>query len=144
MIFCQFEVAELAGFLKYGISGLSAIAFILSFFLLNRESGRPKPRPEMLRSIRMFMALTLVLGLVAGIAAIMNPTSTPVETPKKPKTKVEKSMIGKLIEPRQKWQIEVFYEKEAQSLAQQIEDELGTFKNYDAKATLLTSISQSD
>ena len=139
MIFCQFEIAEMAGFLKYGISGLSAIAFILSFFLLNRESGRPKPRPEMLRSIRMFMALTVILGLVSGIATIINPSKTDDEAPRKPKSKTQKTVISKLIEPRQKWQIEVFYDKEAKPLAQQIDEELNSYKDYETKITQLTT-----
>ncbi len=139
MIFAQFQVSELAGFLKYGISGLSAIAFILSFFLLNRESGRPKPRPEMLRSIRMFMALTLVLGLVSGIAAILNPATKLQEESKKPTQKPKQSLISKFSVPRQIWQIEVFYDKNAKVLAAQVAEEIQSYKDYEPKITLLST-----
>ncbi|MFN4146022.1 MAG: hypothetical protein ACK4GN_09380 [Runella sp.] len=134
----QFQVSELAEFLKYGISGLSAIAFILSFFLLNRESSRPKPRPEMLRSIRMFMGLTLVLGLVSGIAAILNP-SADKPTPKPAATTPKKaSLVRRIIEPRQIWQVEVFYDAAAKSLAHEIADQLKNYKDYDLKLTPLS------
>jgi hypothetical protein len=141
MIFLQFQISELAGFLKYGISGLSAIAFILSFFLLSRESGRPKPRPEILKSIRMFMWLTLVLGLVSAVAVIMNPSDNkPNETPTtKPKTSPKKSFVKELLTPRQVWQVEVFYEADAEPLAQQLSDELTAYKDYQPKLTALTA-----
>jgi hypothetical protein len=140
----QFQVSELAEFLKYGISGLSAIAFILSFFLLNRESSRPKPRPEMLRSIRMFMGLTLVLGLVSGVAVILNgepnpPKKTTSDTPPK-----KASLISKITSPRQTWTVEVFYDKGAQGLAEQVADELGAFKDYSIKVTLLDAKRKKD
>jgi hypothetical protein len=145
MIVLQFQIGELADFLKYGISGLSAIAFILSFFLLNRESGRPKPRPEMLRSIRMFMALTLVLGLVSGVATIMGRNEVP-DLPKKQKkdpqmeSNVEKkSFIKKIINTPKKYQIEVFYDTEVESLANQATDELQEYKEYDVKTTVLSA-----
>jgi hypothetical protein len=141
MIFLQFQISELAGFLKYGISGLSAIAFILSFFLLSRESGRPKPRPEILKSIRMFMWLTLVLGLVSAVAVIMNPSDNkPNETPTtKPKTSPKKSFVKELLTPRQVWQVEVFYEADAEPLAQQLSDDLTAYKDYQPKLTALTA-----
>ncbi|MCU0340552.1 MAG: hypothetical protein MUE30_11765 [Spirosomaceae bacterium] len=131
----QFQVGELAEFLKYGISGLSAIAFILSFFLLNRESSRPKPRPEMLRSIRMFMGLTLILGLVSGVAVIMNGEPNPPKKATSPPKKA--SLVSKITTPRQVWEVEVFYDKGAQGLAEQVADELTAFKDYDVKVTLL-------
>jgi hypothetical protein len=137
MIVGQFQVSELAGFLKYGISGLSAIAFILSFYLLSRESSRPKPRAEMLRSIRMFMGLTLVLGLVSGVAGIMNPTTNP--EPEKKKTSPKKSsLVKKIVAPRKIWSIEVYYDAGAEPLAQQIADELQAYKDYDVQTTVLT------
>ncbi len=141
MIFLQFQVAELAGFLKYGISGLSAIAFLLSFFLLSRESGRPKPRPEILKSIRMFMWLTLVLGLVSAVAVIMNPSDNKPNEPRanNPKPSPQKSFVKKLLTPRQIWQIEVFYEAEAEPLAQQLSDELTAYEDYQPKLTALTA-----
>ncbi len=141
MVFAQFQVSELAEFLKYGISGLSAIAFILSFFLLNRESSRPKPRPEMLGSIRMFMGLTLVLGLVSGIAAIMNPESLPKpEKTKTTSTPTKKaSLINKITSPRKEWEIEIFYDANAKPLAKQLEEELGAYKDYSVKTTLLSA-----
>ncbi len=141
MIFLQFQVAELAGFLKYGISGLSAIAFLLSFFLLSRESGRPKPRPEILKSIRMFMWLTLVLGLVSAVAVIMNPSDNKpndIQTTKQ-KPSPKKSFVKELLTPRQVWQIEIFYEVEAEPLAQQLSDELTAYKDYQPKLTALTT-----
>jgi hypothetical protein len=141
MVFLQFQISELAGFLKYGISGLSAIAFILSFFLLSRESGRPKPRPEILKSIRMFMWLTLVLGLVSAVAVIMNPSDNkPNENPTvKPKTSPKKSFVKDLLTPRQVWQVEIFYETDAEPLAQQLSDELMAYKDYQPKLTALTA-----
>ncbi|MFN8349549.1 MAG: hypothetical protein U0X91_31405 [Spirosomataceae bacterium] len=137
MIVAQFQVSELAGFLKYGISGLSAIAFILSFYLLSRESSRPKPRAEMLRSIRMFMGLTLVLGIVSGVAGIMNPSNPEPEKKKTPPQKA--SLVKKITTPRKIWSIEVYYDAGAEPLAQQIADELEAYKDYDVKTTLLTS-----
>ena len=136
MIVAQFQVSELAGFLKYGISGLSAIAFILSFYLLSRESSRPKPRAEMLRSIRMFMGLTLVLGLVSGVAAILNPTNP--EPEKKPTSPKKASLVKKIVAPRKIWSIEVYYDAGAEPLAQQIADELEAYKDYDVQTTVLT------
>lgn len=138
MVFLQFQVSELAEFLKYGISGLSAIAFILSFFLLNRESSRPKPRPEMLRSIRMFMGLTLVLGLVSGVATIMNPSEP--EPRKKTSTPPKKaSLVSKIINPRKVWEVEVFYDASAEPLAEQVAEELRGYKDYRVKKTSLTA-----
>jgi len=138
MIVLQFQVSELAEFLKYGISGLSAIAFILSFFLLNRESSRPRPRPEMLRSIRMFMALTLVLGLVAGIATILNPNSNPIPE-KKTATPRKASLVSKIISPRKVWEVEVFFDASASPLAEQVAEELRNYKDYTVKMTSLTA-----
>lgn len=139
MIILQFQVSELAEFLKYGISGLSAIAFILSFYLLNRESSRPKPRPEMLRSIRMFMALTLTLGLVSGIAAILNPNSSkPVKTKPAPSPK-KASLVSKIVAPRKVWDIEVYYDASAKPLAEQVAKELKVYKDYRVKTTVLTA-----
>lgn len=139
MITLQFQVSELAEFLKYGISGLSAIAFILSFFLLNRESSRPKPRPEMLRSIRMFMGLTLVLGLVSGVAAILNPESTKADTKKPSSTSKKASLVNKIVSPRKVWDIEVYYDASAEPLAQQVTEELQDYKDYRVKMTTLTA-----
>jgi hypothetical protein len=136
MMIAQFQVSELAEFLKYGISGLSAIAFILSFYLLSRESSRAKPRAEMLRSIRMFMGLTLVLGLVSGVAAILNPKDPAPEVAKKPVKKA--SLVGKIVKPRTAWNIELFYEAGAKPLAQQLIDELQAYKDYSVKMTALT------
>lgn len=136
MMIAQFQVSELAGFLKYGISGLSAIAFILSFYLLSRESSRAKPRAEMLRSIRMFMGLTLVLGLVSGVAAILNPTAPEHEPKKAPSKKA--SLVKKMITSRKVWSIEVFYDANAKPLAKQLVDELNAYKDYSVKMTLLT------
>ncbi len=134
----QFQVSELAEFLKYGISGLSTIAFILSFYLLSRESSRAKPRAEMLRSIRMFMGLTLVLGLVSGVAAILNPTTDPApNAAKKPVKKA--SLVSKIVKPRAPWNIELFYETGAKPLAQHLIDELQTYKDYSVKMTALTA-----
>ena len=138
MIVLQFQVSELAEFLKYGISGLSGIAFILSFFLLNRESSRPRPRPEMLRSIRMFMALTLVLGLVAGIATILNPNSNPIPE-KKTATPRKASLVSKIISPRKVWEVEVFFDASASPLAEQVAEELRNYKDYTVKMTSLTA-----
>jgi hypothetical protein len=139
MVFAQFQVSELAEFLKYGISGLSAIAFILSFFLLNRESSRPKPRPEMLRSIRMFMALTLVLGLVSGIAAILNPNSDKSEKTKSVPSPKKASLVSKIVAPRKVWEIEVYYDVSAKPLAEQLKEELKAYKDYNVKITALTA-----
>jgi len=136
MMIAQFQVSELAEFLKYGISGLSAIAFILSFYLLSRESSRSKPRAEMLRSIRMFMGLTLVLGLVSGVAAILNPKDSAPEAAKKPVKKA--SLVSKIAKPRTVWDIELFYEAGAKPLAQQLIDELQAYKDYSVKMTALT------
>ncbi|WP_428655686.1 hypothetical protein [Runella sp.] len=137
MIIAQFQVSELAGFLKYGISGLSAIAFILSFYLLSRESSRAKPRSEMLRSIRMFMGLTLVLGLVSGVAAILNPTGPEPEKKKAPSKKT--ALVNKIVTPRKVWNIEVFYDAGAKPLAEQLVDELNAYKDYKVKITTLTA-----
>lgn len=137
MIIAQFQVSELAEFLKYGISGLSAIAFILSFFLLSRESSRTKPRPEMLRSIRMFMILALVLGVVSGIAAIMNPTDTVSKIARKPVTSSNLSPSKKKTVSPKVWKVEIFYDAGAKPLAEELERELGNYQEYDAKIILL-------
>ncbi len=137
MMIAQFQVSELAGFLKYGISGLSAIAFILSFYLLSRESSRAKPRAEMLRSIRMFMGLTLVLGLVSGVAAILNPT--PPESDKQKTTPRKASAVKKIVAPRKVWSIEIYYDASAQLLAEQLVNELKTYKEYNVKMTVLSA-----
>lgn len=137
MMIAQFQVSELAGFLKYGISGLSAIAFILSFYLLSRESARAKPRAEMLRSIRMFMGLTLVLGLVSGVAAILNPKDSEPEIKRTPSKKA--SLVKKITAHRKVWNIEIFYDVGAKPLANQLVDELNTYKDYSVKITLLTN-----
>ena len=139
MIIAQFQVSELAEFLKYGISGLSAIAFILSFFLLSRESSRTKPRPEMLRSIRMFMILALVLGVVSGIAAIMNPTDTVSKVARKPVTSSNLSPSKKKTLPTKVWKVEIFYDTGAKPLAEELARKLGKYQEYDAKITLLGS-----
>ncbi len=144
MIILQFQVSELAEFLKYGISGLSAIAFILSFFLLNRESSRPKPRPEMLRSIRMFMGLTLILGLVSGIAAIMNPDSAKPEKTKPTPSPKKASLVSKIVAPRKVWEIEVYYDASAKPLAEQLKEELKAYKDYSVKTTILTASRKKD
>ena len=137
MMIAQFQVSELAGFLKYGISGLSAIAFILSFYLLSRESSRAKPRAEMLRSIRMFMGLTLVLGLVSGVAAILNPTAP--ESEKQKTTPRKASAVKKIVAPRKVWSIEIYYDAGAQPLAEQLVDDLKSYKEYNVKMTVLSA-----
>ncbi|WP_273214134.1 hypothetical protein [Runella zeae] len=137
MIIAQFQVSELAEFLKYGISGLSAIAFILSFFLLSRESSRTKPRPEMLRSIRMFMILALVLGVVSGIAAIMNPTDVAPKPNRKPIKSSNLAYTQKKAVPPKVWKVEIFYDAGAQPLAEELARKLGKYQEYDAKITLL-------
>ena len=143
MIVLQFQVSEMTEFLKYGVSGLSAIAFLLSFFLLNRESGRPKPRPEMLRNIRMFMWVTLILGVLSGVAAIINPSSVEGNPPKKANTP-KKSALSHLIAAKPKLQVEVFYQSGAKILAEQVADELGNYQEYEVKFTKLTTQRQKE
>ncbi|MFN3381269.1 MAG: hypothetical protein ACK41O_17550 [Runella zeae] len=139
MIIAQFQVSELTEFLKYGISGLSAIAFILSFFLLSRESSRTKPRPEMLRSIRMFMILALVLGVVSGIAAILNPTHEIPKPTRKPVKSSGLSYAQKKTVSTKVWKVEIFYDTGAKPLAEELARKLGKYQEYDAKITLLGS-----
>ena len=137
MVLLQFQVSEMAEFLKYGISGLSAIAFLLSFFLLNRESGRPRPRPEMLRNIRMFMWVTVILGVVSGVSMIINPSQPTPNSTVKAQPKVKK-LIKTTSRPTI-LQIEVFYQNAAKTLAQQVADELENYGEYDVKLTALTA-----
>ena len=137
MVLLQFQVSEMAEFLKYGISGLSAIAFLLSFFLLNRESGRPRPRPEMLRNIRMFMWVTVILGLVSGVSMIINPNQPTPNAIAKAQPKAKK-LVNAVSRPSV-LQVEVFYQTAAKTLAQQLADELENYGEYDVKLTALTA-----
>ncbi|TAE37424.1 MAG: hypothetical protein EAZ70_08990 [Runella slithyformis] len=143
MVFLQFQVSEIAELLKYGISGLSTIAFLLSFFLLNRESGRPKPRPEMLRNIRLFMWVTLILGVLSGVAAILNPSGVEANPPRKA-SPPKKSALGNLLTTKPTLQIEVFYQIGAKTLAEQVAEELENYKEYKVKMTQLTAQRQKE
>lgn len=143
MVFLQFQVSEIAELLKYGISGLSTIAFLLSFFLLNRESGRPKPRPEMLRNIRLFMWVTLILGVLSGVAAILNPSGVEANPPRKVNPP-KKSGLRTLLTAKPKWQIEIFYQVRAKTLAEQVAEELKKYQEYEVKLTQLTAQRQKE
>ena len=124
----QFQIAELASFLKYGITGLSAIAFILSYFLLYREGNRAKPRTEFLSSIRMFMWLTLILGVVSAYVSLKNPSAPtqPIQSAKRASTP-KKSFVPKP-NRAQAWRVEVFYDKKMKKMALEAQEaiELGS------------------
>ena len=47
--------------LQYGVSGLSGIALILAFRIIQTEQGKPRPRVAILRYTLVFMALALCL-----------------------------------------------------------------------------------
>jgi hypothetical protein len=109
----QINVTELGSFLKYGVTGLSAIAFILSYFLLFRESSRPKPRPEIIKTIRLFMWVTVILGVVSGVSSILKPnTSEDTIVVSKPKKTSPKKAVAhnSLTSSSDEYTIEIFYE----------------------------------
>lgn len=58
--------------LQYGIMGFGALLALFAYRLLNTEQKRPEsPRPEILRSVHVFMAFSIllcVIGLVAQIS----------------------------------------------------------------------------
>lgn len=134
----QFQIAELASFLKYGITGLSAIAFILSYFLLYREGNRAKPRAEYLSSIRMFMWLTLILGVVSAYVALKNP-SLPTAT--EPRQTTKKSVSGSLLAPKNRkidlWTVEIFYDKKMREKALEVQEVMELDEAVEVKVTLL-------
>lgn len=127
----QFQIAELASFLKYGITGLSAIAFILSYFLLYREGNRAKPRAEYLSSIKMFMWLTLILGVVSAYVSIKNPftaSAEPDRPAKRTATKTQKRNFAPKKDQVSDWKVEIFYDKKMRKTALEAKEaiELGS------------------
>jgi hypothetical protein len=107
----QINVTELGSFLKYGVTGLSAIAFILSYFLLFRESSRPKPRPEIIKTIRLFMWVTVILGVVSGVSSILKPdTAEDTTVVSKPKKTSPKKIVShnSLTSSNDEYTVEIF------------------------------------
>jgi hypothetical protein len=71
----------------------------------------------------------------------MNPESLPKpEKTKTTSTPTKKaSLINKITSPRKEWEIEIFYDASAKPLAKQLEEELGAYKDYSVKTTLLSA-----
>lgn len=63
----NFDVIKVLG---YGLSGLSFLLIFMTFSLIRSEQNRPKPRREILGTIRMFMLLVLLCVIVVGIFSI--------------------------------------------------------------------------
>ncbi|MFY7829751.1 MAG: hypothetical protein ACOVQ4_21635 [Flectobacillus sp.] len=142
----QINVSELGSFLKYGVTGLSAIAFILSYFLLFRESSRPKPRPEIIKTIRLFMWVTVILGVVSGVSSILKPdTSEDTIVVSKPKKTSPKKAVAhnSLTSSSDEYTIEIFYESPKKAVAQDLADVLKDKTSYEVKVSALTSTKKS-
>ncbi len=142
----QINVTELGSFLKYGVTGLSAIAFILSYFLLFRESSRPKPRPEIIKTIRLFMWVTVILGVVSGVSSILKPnTSEDTIVVSKPKKTSPKKAVAhnSLTSSSDEYTIEIFYENPKKALAEDLADVLKDKTSYEVKVSALTSTKKS-
>lgn len=142
----QINVTELGSFLKYGVTGLSAIAFILSYFLLFRESSRPKPRPEIIKTIRLFMWVTVILGVVSGVSSILKPdTSEDTIVVSKPKKTSPKKAVAhnSLTSSSDEYTIEIFYENPKKALAEDLADVLKDKTSYDVKVSALSSTKKS-
>ncbi|MGX7689460.1 hypothetical protein ACWA1C_20000 [Flectobacillus roseus] len=142
----QINVTELGSFLKYGVTGLSAIAFILSYFLLFRESSRPKPRPEIIKTIRLFMWVTVILGVVSGVSSILKPnTSEDTIVVSKPKKTSPKKAVAhnSLTSSNDEYTIEIFYENPKKALAEDLADVLKDKTSYDVKVSALSTTKKS-
>ena len=142
----QINVSELGSFLKYGVTGLSAIAFILSYFLLFRESSRPKPRPEIIKTIRLFMWVTVILGVVSGVSSILKPdTSEDTIVVSKPKKTSPKKAVAhnSLTSSSDEYTIEIFYENPKKALAEDLADVLKDKTSYDVKVSALSTTKKS-
>ncbi|NBA76037.1 hypothetical protein GOQ04_10825 [Emticicia sp. ODNR4P] len=142
----QINVTELGSFLKYGVTGLSAIAFILSYFLLFRESSRPKPRPEIIKTIRLFMWVTVILGVVSGVSSILKPnTSEDTIVVSKPKKTSPKKAVAhnSLTSSSDEYTIEIFYENPKKALAEDLADVLKDKTSYDVKVSALSTTKKS-
>lgn len=142
----QINVTELGSFLKYGVTGLSAIAFILSYFLLFRESSRPKPRPEIIKTIRLFMWVTVILGVVSGVSSILKPDTvedtTVVSKPKKTSPKKTVSH-NSLTSSNDEYTVEIFYENPKKALAEDLADVLKDKTSYEVKVSALSTTKKS-
>jgi hypothetical protein len=142
----QINVTELGSFLKYGVTGLSAIAFILSYFLLFRESSRPKPRPEIIKTIRLFMWVTVILGVVSGVSSILKPhLSDDTMVMSKPKKTSPKKTVShnSLASMSDEYTIEIFYENPKKALAQDLADVLKDKTSYEVKVSALSTSKKS-
>ena len=137
----QINVTELGSFLKYGVTGLSAIAFILTYFLLFKESSRPKPRQEIIKTIRLFMWVTIILGVVSGVSSILKPdTASPgytATTKKTTKAKIQKASF--LPDANDEFKIEVFYESTRKADATDLVNLISSKTAYTVIKTPLTA-----
>lgn len=57
--------------LKYGISGLSAIVFLLAFYLLQAQNKKEEPNSQMLKNIKWFMITALIFSFASVGASII-------------------------------------------------------------------------
>lgn len=136
-MFLQINISELGSFLKYGVTGLSAIAFILTYFLLFRESGRAKPRPEIIKTIRLFMWATIILGVVSGVSAILNPSQANGSSNAKYKKPTVK--VNGLAASKNNFKVEIFYDASRKREASMVEDILGKSSDFETVMTKLSS-----
>jgi hypothetical protein len=141
-MFLQINISELGSFLKYGVTGLSAIAFILTYFLLFRESSRAKPRPEIIKTIRLFMWATIILGIVSGVSAILNPSQANGSSNakyKKPTVKTNSFAANK-----SNFKVEIFYDASRKREASMVEDILRKSADFETVITSLSSTKKSN
>lgn len=65
-------ISSFAEYLKYGLSGLSAIVLILTYFLLYKEQSREsRARENILVSIRKYMWTALIFLIISGTWSIL-------------------------------------------------------------------------
>lgn len=57
--------------LQYGISGLSAIVFLLAYNMLQVQNKREEPNPAMLKTIKSFMMVALIFSILAASSSFI-------------------------------------------------------------------------
>ncbi len=58
--------------LKFGITGLSAIVFLLAYFLLKTQNKKDKPNSNMLKTIKSFMWIALVFAILSATSSFVD------------------------------------------------------------------------
>ena len=135
----QINITELGSFLKYGVTGLSAIAFILTYFLLFKESSRPKPRQEIIKTIRLFMWVTIILGVVSGVSSILKPNAEELPRASRKVTKAKVQKASFLPDNSEAFKVEVFYEGPRKADATDLVNLISRQTDYEVVKTPLTN-----